>query len=165
MTFLYLTQEEVIGTGFDMKQALEVVEKCLKLHAESKTVLPSKVVLDLDERERGRINAMPGYLGGEYDVCGIKWIAGFPKNPKNLGIPRAHAFIIINDSETGVAARRDGRHLYQRFAHRRRFRHMHKIHGAKERSGTLHHRLRTSVANTIYGGERDVAGFKSCSPV
>jgi ornithine cyclodeaminase len=64
--------------------------------------LPSKVILDLGERERGRINAMPAYLGGDFDICGMKWIAGFPPNPMKFGIPRAHALLILNDAWTGV---------------------------------------------------------------
>jgi ornithine cyclodeaminase len=100
--FIYLSQEDVRSTGIDMPKVMGVIEKVLSLHDEGKVNLPSKVILDLNERERGRINAMPAYLGGDFEICGMKWIAGFPPNPARFGIPRAHALIILNDSWTGV---------------------------------------------------------------
>ena len=100
--FLYLSQEDVLATGIDMPKSIDIVERVLALHDEGKVNLPSKVILDLGERDRGRINAMPAYLGGDFEICGIKWIAGFPPNPTKYGIPRAHALIVLNDSETGV---------------------------------------------------------------
>ena len=102
VTFLYLSQEEVLKTKVGMKEVIEEVETVLSLHDRNEVNLPSKVVLDLGEKERGRINAMPAYLGGKYDVCGLKWIAGFPGNPQKYGLPRASAFIILNDSWTGL---------------------------------------------------------------
>lgn len=101
-TFLFLTHEDVIATGFDMRSFIEIEEKHFRLYDQGKVILPQKVVLDLGERERGRINALTGYVGGDIDVCGIKWVAGFPKNPHKYHIPRANAFIILNDSSTGV---------------------------------------------------------------
>jgi len=100
--FLYLSQEDVLATGITMPTVIETVEKVLALHDEGRVILPSKVILDLGERERGRINAMPAYLGGDFEVCGIKWIAGFPPNPIKYGIPRAHALLVLNDSWTGI---------------------------------------------------------------
>ena len=100
--FLYLSQEDVRATGIDMAGVIGVVERVLALHDEGQVNLPSKVILDLNERERGRINAMPAHIGGDIEICGMKWIAGFPPNPVKFGIPRAHALIILNDSWTGV---------------------------------------------------------------
>ncbi len=100
--FLYLSQEDVRATGISMMDVIAAVEKVLSLHDNGQVNLPSKVILDLGERERGRINAMPAYLGGDFDICGIKWIAGFPPNPVKFGIPRAHALLVLNDATTGV---------------------------------------------------------------
>jgi 2,3-diaminopropionate biosynthesis protein SbnB len=100
--FLYLTEADVRATGVDMAMVMDAVEDSFRLHYQGKTNLPHKTVLDMGERERGRGNAMPAYVGGEYDVFGIKWIAGFPRNPALHGLPRATGFFILNDSSTGV---------------------------------------------------------------
>ena len=102
VSFIYLSQEDVLATGIGMPEVMNIIEKVLALHDEGQINLPSKVILDLGERERGRINAMPAYLAGEFEMCGIKWIAGFPPNPAKFGIPRAHALITLNSAETGV---------------------------------------------------------------
>jgi ornithine cyclodeaminase len=99
--FLYLTQADVITSGFNMESAMNAVEDSLKLFYKGKTILPYKVVLDMGERERGRSNAMPAFVGGEYNVFGIKWIAGFPQNPILYGVPRATAVMILNEAEKG----------------------------------------------------------------
>lgn len=100
--FIYLSQEDVRALGVQMQDVIQIIEKVFALHDEGKVNLPSKVILDLGERDRGRINAMPAHIGGDIEMCGIKWIAGFPGNPVRFGIPRAHALIVLNDSSTGV---------------------------------------------------------------
>ena len=42
---------------------------------------------------------MPGYIGGEYNMAGIKWIGSGPMNYKK-GLPRASVTIILNDPDT-----------------------------------------------------------------
>jgi ornithine cyclodeaminase len=44
---------------------------------------------------------MPAYVGGKFDVAGIKWISSFPKNIEK-NIPRAHSIIVLNNAETGI---------------------------------------------------------------
>jgi ornithine cyclodeaminase len=100
--FLYLNQRDVQATGVTMETALEAVEDAFRLHHQGRVNLPYKTVLDLGERERGRGNAMPAYVGGEYDVFGIKWIAGFPHNPTKFGLPRGTGLFILNDSWNGI---------------------------------------------------------------
>jgi 2,3-diaminopropionate biosynthesis protein SbnB len=100
--FLYLTRADVRATGVGMPMVMDAVEDSFRLHHQGQTNLPHKTVLDLGERERGRGNAMPAYVGGEYDVFGIKWIAGFPKNPVLHGLPRATGFFVLNDSWKGI---------------------------------------------------------------
>ncbi|MGH9159307.1 MAG: hypothetical protein ACRD2X_04895 [Vicinamibacteraceae bacterium] len=52
--------------------------------------------------ELGRINAMPGYIGGQVHMAGIKWLGGSPSNPQRRGIPRASGILILTDPETMV---------------------------------------------------------------
>jgi len=108
----YLTAAEVDAAGADMALAIECVAEVLSLHERGQVNLPSKVVLDLDERRHGRINAMPAYVGGSAHLCGIKWIAGFPNNPVRHNLPRANALIVLNDAETGMPlAIMEGTHI------------------------------------------------------
>ena len=105
--FLYLSQEEVISAGgLDMAAAMADVEAALRLHHAGDDLLPPKAVMDLSRDDwslrESHINAMPAYLGGDYHVAGLKWIASFPANPYQRGLPRASALIILNDPDAGV---------------------------------------------------------------
>ena len=99
---LYLTSHDVEDAGASMALAIDCVEKVLALHDKGQVNLPSKVILDMDERRHGRINAMPAYVGGDVHLCGIKWIAGFPNNPVRHNLPRANALVILNNADTGL---------------------------------------------------------------
>lgn len=103
--FLYLPQEDVKAAGgLDMEMCLEALEKAFRLLAAGEVKIPDKIVLELppSERERGRMNALAAYIGGDWQVAGIKWIPSFPKNPRESGLPRANALIILNSTETGM---------------------------------------------------------------
>ena len=100
--FPFFSQEELREAGLTMKVALEAVEQTFRLYGEGKVILPDKMILDLNEKERGRINGLCAYVGGDMDLCGLKWIASFPHNPAAYGLPRATALLILNDSWKGV---------------------------------------------------------------
>lgn len=102
---IFLSQEDVIELGaLDMNSVVPLMEEVYRTHHRKETVLPGKCVLrwgdDASEWTKGRINAMPGYLGGTIDAVGIKWIASNPQNPFKRQLPRASALIILNDPET-----------------------------------------------------------------
>jgi len=103
--FLYLSQEDVIAAGgLDMKMVVEGMERAFKLLNAGKVIIPNKIVMTLPpgEKERGRINGLAAYIGGDWEVAGIKWIPGFPNNPSRYKLPRANAFLILNDTNTGM---------------------------------------------------------------
>jgi ornithine cyclodeaminase len=54
------------------------------------------------EEKHGRIMAMPAYVGGEFDVAGLKWIPSVPDNPARNGLPRANALVLLTDPGTGL---------------------------------------------------------------
>lgn len=92
---------DVISLGAnDMRKALADVEKALSLHEKKQSLLPMKVVMDWGEKKR--INALPGFLGGDINMAGIKWIGSNPENPHKYGLPRASALIILNDPVTKI---------------------------------------------------------------
>lgn len=47
-----------------------------------------------------RFVAMPAYLGGRFDVCGVKWYGSNAAN-KRRGLPRSVLTVMLNDKETG----------------------------------------------------------------
>jgi ornithine cyclodeaminase len=100
---LYLTRRDVrAAMGESIRGYVEALRVALALHAEGKTAQPLKPYLRW--RRRGhiadRIIAMPGYVGGEHAMAGIKWIGSKHDNPTERGIPRASAVIVLNDPET-----------------------------------------------------------------
>jgi 2,3-diaminopropionate biosynthesis protein SbnB len=102
--------ELIVITGSDARKHLEaarpecadVVRRAYLTHAAGDSVLPHSSFLRFPARERDRIIALPGYLGGEFDVAGIKWIASVPGNTGH-GLPRASAVLLLNDPATGFA--------------------------------------------------------------
>lgn len=48
-----------------------------------------------------RYMAMPAYLGGRYQCCGVKWYGSNVTNPKQRGLPRSILMVCLNDAVTG----------------------------------------------------------------
>lgn len=102
---IFLNNKAMEEAGvLDMHAAIEDVKNAYILNRKQDVINPGKCVLRWgktveDENVLGRINAMPGYIGGEYDMAGIKWIGSGPMNYKK-GLPRASVTVILNDPET-----------------------------------------------------------------
>lgn len=47
-----------------------------------------------------RYMAMPAYLGGRFNICGIKWYGSNIANPQS-GYPRSILMVCLNDADTG----------------------------------------------------------------
>jgi len=94
----------IVAGGLDMRTCLDAVERAFKLLAVGEVKVPNKIVLELppSEQERGRINGLAAYIGGDWEVAGIKWIPSFPKNPREHGLPRASALLTLNNTNTGT---------------------------------------------------------------
>jgi ornithine cyclodeaminase len=105
LEILFLGMEDVIAAGgLDMAMTMDTIEKTLSLFDKGECILPDKTVLKwgknyAEEMKSGRINIMPGYVGGDYNVVGVKWISSNPDNPFIYNLPRASALIILNDME------------------------------------------------------------------
>lgn len=102
---LFLNNKAMAELGAaDMKFVINDVERVYTLTQEGDVIAPGKCVMRWgktveDENILGRINAMPGYIGGEYDMAGIKWIGSGPMNYKK-NLPRASVTVILNDPDT-----------------------------------------------------------------
>lgn len=81
-------------------EVIETVRRTYLLHHEVKTVNPPSQFLRLPDMPSARFIGLPAYLGGEYKVAGMKWIASYPTNVAQ-NMPRASAVLLLNDSTTG----------------------------------------------------------------
>ena len=105
VNLLFLNNKTMEAVGVSrMDRAIEDVKAAYMLDKSGDVINPGKCVLRWgqtveDENVLGRINAMPGYVGGKYNMAGIKWIGSGPMNYKK-GLPRASVTIVLNDPET-----------------------------------------------------------------
>jgi ornithine cyclodeaminase len=95
----YLNETHIKEMGLNWKASIEQIENAVLCLDRGEFAQPIKPYLRYKDLTN-RIIAMPAYLGAPFDVAGIKWIASFPNNI-NLGIPRAHSVVILNNAETG----------------------------------------------------------------
>jgi ornithine cyclodeaminase/alanine dehydrogenase-like protein (mu-crystallin family) len=106
--FVYLSQEDVVAAGgTDMAAMVDVIERAFRVKADGGVRMPPKVMITWadepgTEERHGRIMAMPAYVGGEFDVAGLKWIPSVPDNPARNGLPRANALVLLTDRSTGM---------------------------------------------------------------
>ena len=105
---LWLSQEDVIAAGgLDMATIVDDVEEVFRLYGARDYALPKKVSLEWGDdpppgEQRNHVNLMPGYIGGRFNVAGLKAIASFPRNPFGHNLPRASALIVLHDVEVGL---------------------------------------------------------------
>ena len=105
VNILFLNNKAMERCGVsDMGAVMGDVEQVYRLTDQGDVIAPGKCVMRWgktveDENVLGRINAMPGYIGGEYHMAGIKWIGSGPMNYKK-GLPRASVTMILNDPDT-----------------------------------------------------------------
>ena len=116
--FLYLNEDDMIAAGVkDMKSCVEAMEEMFKLmkvgdyrmggangnsHG-SMVMFPEKSPfpeMPVDGPDR-RFMAMPAYLGGQFDMAGMKWYGSNAAN-KEKGLPRSILMLILNDKDTGA---------------------------------------------------------------
>lgn len=116
--FLYLSEEDMVAAGVrDMKGCVEAMEEMFKLMKVGDyrmggmngnshgcmVMFPEKSEfpeMPLDGPDR-RFMAMPAYLGGKFDMAGMKWYGSNADN-REKGLPRSILMLILNDKDTGA---------------------------------------------------------------
>jgi N-[(2S)-2-amino-2-carboxyethyl]-L-glutamate dehydrogenase len=115
--FLYLSEPDTIEAGvLDAARCVDVSEEVFGLLAQGDYLMggahhnshgmgvvfpktsefPNMPVAGPDRR----FVAMPGYLGGRFDVCGNKWYGSNHANTAK-GLPRSVLTLMLNDKDTG----------------------------------------------------------------
>lgn len=116
--FTYLSEPDMIAAGVnDAARCVEVCEETFALLGKGdylmgganhnnhglnivfpkETPFPNMPVAGPDRR----FAAMPGYLGGRFDVCGNKWYGSNHANVQK-GLPRSILTMMLNDKDTGA---------------------------------------------------------------
>jgi ornithine cyclodeaminase len=96
---LYLNEKYLREVGINWEQLVDVIEQTVRCLGDKDFVQPVKPYLRYRDL-KNRIIAMPAFIGGDFDMAGIKWIASFPDNI-HKGVPRAHSVVILNKAGTG----------------------------------------------------------------
>src|SRR5690349_3346997 len=81
-------------------QIMETVRDAYITHASGASSLPHSSFLGFPAEPRNRIIALPAYLGGSFEICGLKWVSSFPGN-LDRGLDRASALVMLNSPFTG----------------------------------------------------------------
>ena len=116
--FLYLSEEDMIKAGVkDMASCVEVMEDLLITLYKGDYVMGGAnhnshgcmIMFPDDPQFEGmpknaddrRFMAMPAYLGGKYQMAGMKWYGSNVDNKKK-GLPRSILMMMLNDKDTGA---------------------------------------------------------------
>ena len=99
--FRYLSQEDLIRCGaFDLPMAIRATQNSIRLFDEGRILFPEKIVQEFDEVYKDRINCLPATLLDE-QICGMKWVSVFPRNPQRFGTQNLSAIIVLSHIEKG----------------------------------------------------------------
>ncbi|MDR2671191.1 MAG: ornithine cyclodeaminase [Oscillospiraceae bacterium] len=116
--FLYLNEEDTLKAGVtDMNGCVDCMEEMFKVlgrgdykmagqngnsHGAMVTFPenPPFPTMPKNGPDR-RFMAMPAYLGGDFDIAGMKWYGSNAENRKE-GLPRSILMVMLNDKDTGA---------------------------------------------------------------
>ena len=96
---LYLSQADVVSAGLSMAEIISSMERMFLAKGQGRTEMPPKPGIHPGGGDNF-IHAMPAYIS-DLKSAGIKWVSGFPQNPKK-GLPYISGLLIFNDAQTGL---------------------------------------------------------------
>jgi ornithine cyclodeaminase len=96
---IYLNDSHIRLLGINWLDIKDEIHSAIRLLDDNDFSQPIKPYLRYRDPQN-RIIAMPAFIGGKFNIAGIKWIASFPGNIAK-GKARAHSVTILNESESG----------------------------------------------------------------
>eukprot|EP00747_Dinoflagellata_sp_TGD_P119267 gnl/TRDRNA2_/TRDRNA2_172985_c0_seq3.p1 gnl/TRDRNA2_/TRDRNA2_172985_c0~~gnl/TRDRNA2_/TRDRNA2_172985_c0_seq3.p1 ORF type:complete len:342 (-),score=76.46 gnl/TRDRNA2_/TRDRNA2_172985_c0_seq3:103-1128(-) len=103
MEVLVFSGPDLESLGMTFEENTACCEEAFTAHGNKTYEMPPKP--GVHSMPGAFIHAMPGYLAkkgsGEEKAIGIKWIAGYPDNPKNK-LPFISGLMVLNDPKTGL---------------------------------------------------------------
>jgi ornithine cyclodeaminase len=96
---VYLNEEDIQQIGINWSDIIDTIHSTCLAMGTTNYAQPIKTYLRYGD-QGNRIIAMPGFVGEDINLAGIKWIASFPGN-LDQGKKRAHSITILNDTNTG----------------------------------------------------------------
>jgi ornithine cyclodeaminase len=116
--FLYLSEPDMIQAGvLDIKKCVNTMDETFHLLGRGDYIMGGHnsnghgIMLWYPETSEfpnmplagpdRRYMAMPAYLGGRFNICGVKWYGSNVVNPSR-GFPRSILMFCLNDADTGV---------------------------------------------------------------
>ncbi|MDQ2085654.1 ornithine cyclodeaminase family protein [Herbivorax sp. ANBcel31] len=98
---IILSQKDLMESKcLDMTNVISVTKKALIDFQEGKIFFPDKISQIFNEETQDRINCMPSTLVDE-QICGVKWVSVFPRNPVLYNIPNVSGSIILSEIVSG----------------------------------------------------------------
>lgn len=118
LDFIYLSEEDMVKAGVtDMAGCVDAMEEMFKLMKQGDFRMGGPngnshgVMMTFPEESPfpnmptdgpdRRFMAMPAYLGGKFDMAGMKWYGSNVEN-KEKDLPRSILMLTLNDKETGA---------------------------------------------------------------
>nr|WP_320026907.1 tyramine oxidase subunit B [uncultured Acetobacterium sp.] len=116
--FLYLSEPDMIAAGVEnMAECVDTMIEMFKLMSDGDYIMGGAnqnshgIMLSFPETSPfpnmplngpdRRYMAMPAYLGGEFDMAGMKWYGSNTAN-KEKGLPRSILTVMLNEKDTGA---------------------------------------------------------------
>lgn len=98
---MVLTEQDLIDAKcVNVLEVISVIKKAIMDFQQGKILFPDKISQIFNEETQDRINCMPATLLNE-NICGMKWVSVFPRNPREHSIPNVSGSIILSEIITG----------------------------------------------------------------
>lgn len=117
--FLFLSEQDMIKAGVkNMPACIDAMEEVIKCLCQGDYVMAGEnhnshgaqvsfpftsphPNMPLDTGDDRRFMAMPAYIGGPFDLAGMKWYGSNSAN-RQKGLPRSILTVMLNDKDTGA---------------------------------------------------------------